>query len=192
MTEYKIKAKEAMQFLVEGNRRYINAKTCIGNISPERRNETLNGGQQPYAVIITCSDSRVIPEAIFSAGIGDLFVIRIAGNVVDDHQLGSIEYAAEHLGCGLLVVLGHNHCGAVDAAINHEPSGYIKFITDEIVKAIGDEKDEYKACCLNALHSRKIIESSLEIQRDEREYGLKVVTALYHLESGKVEFLDKI
>ncbi len=190
MIEYRIKAEQAMQKLIEGNNKYVNS--CGGCFTQQRRTDTLQNGQHPIAIIISCSDSRVVPEAIFSADIGDLFVIRIAGNVVDDHQLGSIEYAAEHLGCGLLVVLGHNHCGAVDAAINHEPSGYIKFITDEISKAIGDEKDEYKACCLNALHSKQIIESSLEIQRDEREYGLRVVTALYHLESGKVEFLDKI
>lgn len=106
-----------------------------------------------------CFDSRVIPEHIFSAGIGELFVIRLAGNVIDDHQLGSIEYAAGHLGCKLVVVLGHTHCGAVDAAIHHQPEGYIKYITDEIKKAIGDET------------------------------GLRVVGAMYHIEDGSVEFL---
>ena len=93
---------------------------------------TWTKGQSPYAIIVTCSDSRVIPENIFSAGIGELFVIRLAGNIIDDHQLGSIEYAAGHLGCRLVVVLGHTHCGAVDAAINSEPAGYIRCITDEI------------------------------------------------------------
>ena len=77
--------------------------------------------------------------------------------------------------------------GAVDAAINHDPDGYIKFITDEIRKAIGDETDEYKACCLNVQHSIKIIEGSFEIHREE-EHGLKVVGAVYHLESGSVDF----
>lgn len=139
--------------------------------------------------LITCSDSRVVPELIFSAGIGDLFVIRVAGNVIDPHQLGSIEYAAEHLGTGLIVVLGHDHCGAVDAAMNHEPDGYIKYITDEIVKAIGEEKDECQACCLNVKHSCEKIEHSLQIQKDEQEYGLKVLGAIYHLETGKVEFI---
>ena len=129
----------------------------------------------------------MIPESIFNAGIGDLFVIRVAGNVMDDHQLGSVEYAAHHLGVKLIVVLGHNHCGAVDAAVNHNPNGYIKFITDEIKKAIGDEKDEYKACCLNVKHSMEIIENSFEIHREE-EHGLKVVGAVYHIENGKVDF----
>ncbi len=188
MVEYKMKPEDALNRLIEGNQKYILSKQHIGDVSREQREKTLNDGQQPYAIIITCSDSRVIPEAIFSAGIGDLFVIRIAGNVIDDHQLGSIEYAAEHLGCSLLVVMGHNHCGAVDAAINHEPDGYIKFITDEIIKAIGKETDEYKACCLNVEHSRQAIEHSIQIQKDEQEYGLKVVNAMYHLESGRVEF----
>lgn len=183
--------REALELLKEGNQRYINAKNTVGDISQPQREHTLNNGQHPYAVIVTCSDSRVIPEAIFSAGIGDLFVIRVAGNVMDNHQLGSVEYAVEHLGCSLAVVLGHTHCGAVDAALHHEPEGYIKFITDEIVKAIGDEKDSYKASVLNAISSRKTIEESLEIQKDEKEYGLRVITAMYDIESGKVDFLEE-
>lgn len=190
MVQYTSCPEEALARLSEGNKKYIEAKNTVGDISFERRKLTLARGQHPYAVIVTCSDSRVVPEAIFSAGIGDLFVIRIAGNVMDDHQLGSIEYAAEHLGASLIVVLGHTHCGAVDAAINHDPDGYIKFITDEIKKAIGDERDHYKASCLNALHSKAIIESSLQIQKDEREYGLRVVCAMYHLEDGKVKFIN--
>ncbi|MBQ9886518.1 MAG: carbonic anhydrase [Lachnospiraceae bacterium] len=182
-------AELAIEKLKEGNKKYLNADTGFGNISIDIRQKTLKEGQKPYAVIVTCSDSRVIPEEIFSADIGDLFVVRVAGNVIDDHQLGSIEYAAEHLGCNLVVVMGHNHCGAVDAAINHNPDGYIKFITDEIVKAIGDERDEYKACCLNAKYSCRQIESSIQIQKDEKEDGLLVVAALYHLEDGQVEFI---
>ncbi|MBD5162178.1 MAG: carbonic anhydrase [Oscillibacter sp.] len=191
MTDFVITPREALSRLQMGNKRYLASMQCIGDTSPSQREKTLAEGQHPYAIIITCSDSRVIPESIFSAGIGDLFVIRIAGNVMDDHQLGSVEYAAEHLGCSLVVVLGHTHCGAVDAAMNHEPDGYIKFITDEITRAIGDEKDEYRACCLNVLHSKATIEESLQIQRDEKEYGLKVVGAMYHLEDGTVEFLDE-
>ena len=185
--EYKINAEQALQRLREGNEKYLSAKTSCGDISPKIREYTCDHGQQPYAVILTCSDSRVIPESIFSANIGDLFVIRVAGNVIDDHQLGSIEYAAEHLGIRLVVVLGHDHCGAVDAAINHDPTGYIKFITDEIKKAIGDEKDDYKACCLNVRHSIEIIERSFEIHKEE-EHGLRVIGALYRLADGKVEF----
>lgn len=190
MVDFIMTSQDAISRLRVGNEAYVASMQCIGDTSQRQREKTLSEGQHPYAIIVTCSDSRVIPEAIFSAGIGDLFVIRIAGNVMDDHQLGSIEYAAEHLGCSLVVVLGHTHCGAVDAAMNHEPEGYIKFITDEIVKAIGDESDEFRACCLNVAHSKAVIESSLQIQKDEREYGLKVVGAMYRLEDGTVEFLD--
>lgn len=189
MVEIKVRPEEAMELLIKGNERYVNALQGIGDVSPQARERTLTGGQHPYAIIISCADSRVIPEAIFSAGIGDLFVIRVAGNVIDNHQLGSIEYAAGHLGAGLVVVLGHNHCGAVDAAMNHNPEGYIKFITDEIVKAVGDEKNEYRACCLNALNSKALIEQSLEIREDEKQ-GLKVIAAIYHLETGAVDFLE--
>lgn len=191
MVEFTISPQEALSRLKAGNKSYIDSGANNGNVSHARREDCLVNGQHPYAIIITCSDSRVIPETIFSAGIGDLFVIRIAGNVIDDHQLGSIEYAAEHLGSSLIVVLGHNHCGAVDAAMNHEPDGYIKFVTDEITKAIGDEKDEYRACCLNVQHSKDTIEHSLQIQADEREYGLRVIGAIYHLEDGHVEFFSE-
>ena len=183
-------ASEALKKLKAGNLTYLAAKISGGDVSPELREKTCAEGQHPFAIVVTCSDSRVMPEAIFSAGIGDLFVIRVAGNVIDDHQLGSIEYAASHLGSRLVVVLGHDHCGAVDAAINHDPEGYIKFITDEIRIAIGVEKDDYRACCLNVRHSVRRIEESLDIRREE-EHGLQVIGALYHLQTGEVEFLPR-
>ncbi|MBR3448501.1 MAG: carbonic anhydrase [Oscillospiraceae bacterium] len=189
MEAYRITAAEAMERLIAGNRKYLAAQELTCDVSPETLLKADRSGQQPYAIIVTCSDSRVIPELIFSAGIGDLFVIRVAGNVIDPHQLGSIEYAASHLGTGLIVVLGHTHCGAVDAAMNHAPDGYIKYITDEIAAAIGDEQDEVRACCLNVKSSCAEIEKSLEIRQDEAEYGLRVVGALYRLETGEVEFL---
>lgn len=182
-------ASEAIAKLKEGNERYLAALVNPGDISPDTRTHICENGQQPYAIIVACSDSRVIPEAAFCAGLGDLFVIRVAGNVIDDHQLGSIEYAASHLGCKLVLVLGHTHCGAVGAAINDDPSGYIKFITDEIKSAIGDETDDYRASCLNVAHSIAVIETSLEIQKEEREDSLVVAGALYRLEDGKVIFL---
>lgn len=99
-------ADEAIKRLREGNARYLEAKTAQGNVSPQIRRSTFEEGQHPFAIVLACSDSRVIPEAIFSAGIGDLFTIRVAGNVVDNHQLGSVEYAESHLNCKLVVVLG--------------------------------------------------------------------------------------
>lgn len=178
-----ISAKEAIEKLKAGNAAYINSKTGEGDISPEKRLDTCENGQRPYAVIIGCSDSRVIPESIFSAGIGDLFVIRVAGNVIDRHQLGSIEYAVNHLGCRLVVVLGHDHCGAVNAAMGLISEKYIKSITDEIKRAIGDEKDDLKACCLNIRQSVSVIE-----QHIPKEDGLEVIGAIYHIKDGRVEF----
>ena len=182
-----ISASEAKIRLIEGNRKYIDARTNPGDISLEKREETAKNGQEPYAIILCCSDSREIPEAIFSAGIGDLFVIRVAGNVVDSHQLGSIEYAADHLGCKLILVLGHTHCGAVDAAINHDPDGHIKYITDDIKEAIGTERDPYRASCLNVCHCVEHIEANTDIRLLE-EHGLKVEGALYDIETGEVKF----
>ena len=184
-------ADQALERLREGNARYLDARYALGDVSPSLRQTTFAQGQRPYAIVLACSDSRVIPEAIFSAGIGELFVIRVAGNVVDNHQLGSIEYAEDHLGCNLVVVLGHTGCGAVDAAMHHEPYGTVRFITDEIADAIGGEIDEAAACLANVAHSVRRIEESREVRADEVEHGLRVVGALYHTETGEVEFLGK-
>lgn len=180
-----LSAEEALIKLQKGNEQYLNASTGSGNISPEIRKDTYENGQHPYAIVVTCSDSRVIPESIFSAGIGELFVIRVAGNVLGDNQLGSIEYAADHLGCKLVLILGHTHCGAVGAAIGGGAGGFIQSITDEIKSAIGDTSDDLKACCLNVENSVKKVEANLNIS------GLKAMGAVYHIEDGHVEFLNK-
>ncbi len=183
-----ISADAALEKLKAGNAAYMDALICTGDISPAVREKTYREGQSPYAVIISCSDSRVIPESIFMAGIGELFVIRVAGNVMDKHQIGSVEYALEHLGCRLVVVLGHTCCGAVDAAVNHDPDGYIKFITDEILRAAAGETDGYKACRLNVEQSVRIIKESLNIFGGGED-APKVLGAIYHVDDGKVEFI---
>ncbi|MCM1246283.1 MAG: carbonic anhydrase [Roseburia sp.] len=188
MQKENLSPEEALKKLQEGNRQYLTAETNPGDVSPQIRKDTCENGQTPYAVVVTCSDSRVIPESIFCAGIGELFVIRVAGNVIDDHQLGSVEYATDHLGSRLVVVLGHEHCGAVGAAIHDEPGGYIKSITDEIRKAIGGEKDELRASCLNVKRSVSAIKEGLGI--GDSEEGIKVYGAMYHIDNGSVEFLD--
>ena len=185
-----ISASEAIKKLTEGNKRYLSEQTSSGDISPAVRLRTCQNGQHPYAIVIACSDSRVIPESIFSAGIGELFTIRLAGNVIDSHQLGSIEYAVEHLGTNLVVVLGHTGCGAVEAAIHHDPSGFIKSITDEICLAIGDETDPYRASCLNVEHGIKRISEALEIDHLCHGKEPAVIGAIYHIDDGHVEFLD--
>lgn len=184
-----ISAKEAKNRLIEGNRRYLGAAVSGADISPEKRKDTAENGQYPYAIVITCSDSRVIPESIFSAGIGELFVIRVAGNVLDDHQLGSIEYAADHLGTKLIVLLGHTKCGAVGAAIEGHTGGFIESILKDIQLAIGDEKDDFKASCLNVKHGVETIRHELEIHPIHDPKGVEVVGAIYHIEDGMVEFI---
>ncbi len=180
---------EIIERLKAGNMKYVEDRPYSGDVSSRIRKMTCIEGQNPIAVVITCSDSRVIPETIFDCGIGELFVIRVAGNVIDNHQLGSIEYAADHLGTKLILVLGHTHCGAVDAALHHDPEGYIKFITDEIQKAIGDTEDPYEACVRNVQRSIDIIEESLIIREDEEKKNLVVAGAMYDIETGAVQFL---
>ncbi len=180
-------AEESLRLLKDGNEHYLSSKINDADISPAIRLETAAHGQHPYAIVISCSDSREISEAVFSAGIGDLFVIRVAGNVIDDHQLGSIEYAAAHLGCPLTLVLGHTHCGAVGAAIAGESGGYIASITDEIRQAIGDEKDDRKASELNVRRNVRLIQEAFA---GHPELGqMETVGAVYDIETGRVDWL---
>ena len=124
-----MKNPQILERLIEGNRRYLTQTQPVGEVSPALR-------RHPCAIVICCSDSRVVPEHIFSAGLGELFVIRVAGNVLDRHQLGSIEYAAAHLHCRLILVLGHTGCGAIGAALEGGGEGMISYITDEILRAL--------------------------------------------------------
>ncbi len=180
-------AEEALARLQEGNIRYRLSDGRSGGCPEELRVKTAREGQFPYAVIIACADSRVIPECIFSAGLGELFVIRVAGNVVADHQLGSVEYAVGHLHTPLVVVLGHTHCGAVGAALSGHGEGFIRSITDEIAKAAEGTKDEREASIRNALHSAAVIRSACM----SRKLDVKVVSALYDIEDGSVQWLAK-
>ncbi|MBR5046982.1 MAG: carbonic anhydrase [Eubacterium sp.] len=155
--------------------------------SEDLRLRTAKEGQNPYAIVICCSDSRVIPEQIFSAGIGDLFVIRVAGNVLDNHQLGSIEYAASHLDCDQIIVLGHTGCGAVSAALSGHADGFVRFITEDIQEAVGEERDPDKACRLNVLHAmdRLARDFALHPEIDKVE----ISGAVYDIVSGNVEWI---
>lgn len=177
-----ISSDEALNRLKSGNLRYMTSARFGGDISLEVRKKTYNEGQSPFAVIIACSDSRVIPEAIFDCGIGELFVIRVAGNVIGKNQLGSIEYAVSHLGCKLVLVLGHDRCGAVGAALSGDGGGFVKFITDEIKKAVGSETDDAKACELNVKNSVRVIKENLS-------GDFLCSGAVCHIEDGKVEFI---
>ena len=173
---------ERIKRLLAGNSRYCEASDA------DLRERTAVHGQQPWAIVVACSDSRVIPEEIFSASLGELFVIRVAGNVLDNHQLGSIEYAAAHLGCSLVVVLGHTRCGAVGAALHGESDGFIRYITDEIAAAIGEERDPLRACEKNVMHAVERIRH--EFAEHEEIENVTVRGAVYDVLDGTVRFLD--
>ena len=186
---------QALQALIDGNKRFAAMKPAHPNQDKGRRDE-VKGGQKPFAVIVGCSDSRIPPEILFDQGIGDLFVIRLAGNIVDDTALGSIEYAADHLGTRLIVVLGHSKCGAVTAtAQGGEAHGHIGRIVQLIIPALerakgkpGDLVDN--AIRENALLVTAAIASSKPILSKMVEKGkIAVVPLYYDIDTGVVELL---
>lgn len=182
---------EALERLKKGNEYYA-AHNCNPSVlSDARRLDLTENGQKPYAVIVTCGDSRVPPEHIFSAGLGDLFVIRNAGNVIGINESGSAEYAADHLETPLIVVMGHTHCGAVHATLEGGGHGSVRFITDEIRWAIKSEHDPRKCEWLNAENSvQRLLENP--VLRDRVDRGLlKILPAVYDIETGKVTFKEQ-
>lgn len=184
-------AQKALKKLQAGNARYLNAVGNDGDVSKAVREDTCNNGQHPYAVVLSCSDSRVVPEHAFMCGLGEIFTIRVAGNVVTETQLASMVYAAAHLGSPLVVVLGHTHCGAIKAAMNHSGHGCLSALTRPIEQAIGNEKDDIKACELNVNASLAALKGNSEVQ-DLMSKGVEVVGAIYDIETGVVTFLPNI
>ena len=181
--EKNIPADVAQRMLIDGNTRYVAGNGYSGDITDFKRAKLSDEGQHPYAVVVSCSDSRAIPEIIFDAGLGELFVIRSAGNVVDSCTLGSIEYAVGHMGVTLIVVLGHTNCGAIAEAINGSHEGHSIEIINDIIDGIGAERDPIKASCLNIRNSARLIKEDLGDRLD-----MKVIGALYDIRTGKVEF----
>jgi carbonic anhydrase len=182
----------ALDLLLEGNKRFVESQRENPNQSDERHT-SFTDGQSPFAIILGCSDSRVPPEIIFDRGLGDLFVIRVAGNVVNDIVLASIEYAAEHLHSPLLMVLGHTSCGAVTAAIDETTlEGHLTKCTDIIKKSIEEVADsnltgKIKAHILKTVKDLKSSEPILSnLVKLEK---LTVIPALYDISTGRVEIL---
>lgn len=178
-------SQQALDQLKTGNARFISGTITPKDDYTELR-ENLTAGQHPFAVVLCCSDSRVAPEIIFDQKLGDLFVIRNAGNVVDEDVLGSIEYAVEHLGTPLVVVLGHSCCGAVTATCEGgELPGHIVDIAQRIRPAIST------GCCIddNAKRHAKRMAQLIEDDEIVHHVGTQVVSAFYDIRSGKVEWL---
>jgi carbonic anhydrase len=183
----------ALQGLLEGNRRYVRSHLKHPHQDRKRRTAVASG-QRPPAIVLSCADSRVPPEIVFDQGLGDLFVIRVAGNVVDDHILGSIEYAVEHLGAQLIMVLGHERCGAVTAALEPgEPHDHVASLLASIRAALPAEKGADPVDTgvrANVLHSVGLLSGSEPVLAPAcRAHKLQVVGARYDLDSGEVELL---
>ena len=185
----------ALARLKAGNARFVAGELSHPNQGPARRTK-LSEGQRPFAIILGCSDSRTPPEVIFDQGLGDLFVVRSAGNVVDDVALGSIEYAVEHLGSSLIVVLGHENCGAVKATVDGgDLPGHLPAIAKAIRPAVkasahhpGDPLDN--AVLENArLEAQRVATSKPILQKLVEEGKVRVVAARYDLNTGRVVFL---
>lgn len=185
----------ALQALLAGNNRFCNGHSLRPHQDDSRR-KSLVAGQKPVATILSCSDSRVAPELIFDQGLGDLFVIRVAGNSLDDEVLGSIEYSVEHLGTQLIVVMGHERCGALTAAVKAVHEGnHIDALLRPLGPAVQDTKGMPGDRVDNAVRENvRIVADELKKSQPvlanlHRKGTLKIVGAEYHLQSGRVEFL---
>ena len=188
----------ALQELQEGNQRFVNGQMQHPGQTPQRRHQ-LAQFQQPFAVILACSDSRVPAELVFDQGLGDLFVIRVAGNIVDAAVLGSIEYAVDHLATPLVVVMGHQSCGAVSATLeslqhNTTPHNDIAVLVSKIAPAVavaeqrpGDLLDN--TIRANAEQSRDAIVNAPEVKQALDSGAPKVVAGYYDLDAGTVTII---
>jgi carbonic anhydrase len=181
----------ALAKLKEGNLRFASSEVSQSKPTAARRAETAQA-QHPFAIVVGCADSRTSPELIFDQNLGDLFVIRTAGNLVDDHALGSIEYAVEHLGARLIVVLGHQRCGAVKAALesDHAP-GHIESLVRDIQPAVKAAKGKpgdalAAAVAENARQVAAQIKTKAALGDLAKE--VRIVSAVYNLDTGKIEW----
>ena len=201
-----VSALDALNRLRDGNRRFAANQPAHGEDAESRREE-LTRGQEPFAIILGCSDSRVPAEIIFDQGLGDLFVIRVAGNIVAPSQIGSVEFAATRFGTRLVVVLGHSQCGAIEETLNQLRSpaeensrnigAIVNFVRPSVEAVLDSSLDLGE---LTARAVRENVRTSAEqmrhgseiIERLERDEGLVIVGAEYSLETGLVDFFDGV
>jgi carbonic anhydrase len=192
---------DPLERLMLGNKRFMKGRPVHPDETLERIRK-LKKGQDPFVVIVSCSDSRVPPELVFDHGFGDIFSIRTAGNVIGDYELGSIEYAVEHLGCRLVVVMGHENCGALDAYINRTSErhfDHIQHLLDYIHGEVEEQQlpDSLKnnlefAVLANIRHGVNLLKTSEPVLgKLYREKEIKVVGAIYDLDKGEVKLIDQ-
>ena len=184
---------DPLQRLIDGNRRYVDGRLQHPNQTPARREEVARG-QKPFAAVVACADSRVAPEVVFDQGLGDLFVLRVAGNVANDMILGSLEYAVLHLGVGLVAVIGHKGCGAVQAAIGGGTvPGHIGSLVEAILPAVSKSSDPSPDAVAgkNAMMTADRIRTAGPVLSEASGQGkIKVVAGFYDLDTGQVGFFD--
>jgi carbonic anhydrase len=194
-------AEEALARLKEGNARFVSGQSRFPTVQKEVLAE-LTKGQRPYATILGCSDSRVPPEIVFDAHLGELFIVRVAGNVLGQSILGTLQYAGAHLHTPLFVVMGHEGCGAVQAAIaskfhGEEHKSRIEVLLENIVPALDELDPGLPPDALLAAGVEANVRWTVRALRETPEAtarlalgGMKLVGAIYELESGRVRFLD--
>ncbi len=186
---------ESLTKLIDGNQRYAQDHPEHPNQSTQRRTDLTNG-QHPFASVLGCSDSRVPPELVFDQGLGDLFVVRLAGNVADQVAIESIDYSITHLGVRLIMVLGHDQCGAVTAAVlGHEEPGEVGPMLRELRPAVAAARKMSGNRIDNTIRENVILtvrklSTSTELRGMVKSGDLKIVGGIYHLDSGKVEILE--
>jgi len=195
------KEGEPLQELLEGNKRFASDNPEHPHQSNKLVRELKENGQHPEAIVVSCADSRVAPELVFDQGLGDLFVIRTAGNIIGEFELGSIEYAVENLGTPLIIVMGHQSCGAIETFIEHKHdtlNGHMQKIIDYI-NAEEEEKALLAkgnitledAVAANVRHAVKLLRTSEPILAKRYAAGqLKIIGAIYNMQSGEVEIID--
>lgn len=186
-------ADEILERLKAGNKRYV-SDNLTHRLQDEHRRTELTKGQEPHTIVLSCADSRVVPELAFDAGLGELFVVRVAGNVANTSSMASIEYAVAHIGSKVIVVLGHESCGAVTAAVAGGDNGYnLNHLLTHIQPALSAVSEGAKVNEVIKTNARMVAEELVDrskIIREAVESGdVKIVPAYYKLDGGAIEFL---
>ncbi|AAK80436.1 carbonic anhydrase [Clostridium acetobutylicum] len=186
--------------LMEGNKRFMSNKLKLKDFSEKRRKDLKENGQRPMAVVVSCSDSRVPPEIIFDLGLGEIFTVRNAGNIVDSNTIGNVEFAVNHLGAKYVLVMGHEKCGAVEAALegvsnNEKLKGFIEPLENVVANALENNKKCTRKEIIDIIEDKNVEASANKLLESEnlrqlkRKDEIEIVKAKYFHETGEVKIL---